>query len=119
MMTEQHNLVSDSKPPERFTTLIELLAAIKRRPAMYLSKNYISCLRAFLDGWFLLAYQYGIDFDAECMGAFQDWIVAKYGITTSHGWANIILFYSQDESTALRDFFTLFEEWQAGVDVKA
>ena len=118
-MPEQHNLFSDGKPPERFTTLVQLLAAIKLRPTMYLSKNYISCLKAFLDGWFLLAYQYGIDFGAKCLGEFQDWIVAKYGITTSHGWANIILFYSQDESTALRDFFTLFEEWQAGMDVNA
>ena len=118
-MSEQNNIYSASSPGERITTTLELLAAIKRRPAMYLGKNYISCLKAFLDGWWSCAYQHGIDVGADGLGEFQDWIVAKYGIISSHGWASIILFYSQDESTALRDFFTLFEEWQASVGVKA
>ena len=118
-MPEQHNLFSDGKPPERYTTLVQLLAAIKLRPTMYLSKNYISCLRAFLDGWWSCAYQHGIDVGADGLEEFQEWIVAKYGVISSHGWASIILFYSQDESTALKDFFTLFEEWQSSVDVRA
>ncbi|WP_052732197.1 hypothetical protein [Hymenobacter terrenus] len=118
-MMEEHNIASDGKPPERLSTLVELLAAIKRRPAMCLSKNYISCLKAYLSGWSLLAHQHDIAIEDEWMWAFQDWIAAKYGITSDHGWAEIILFHSQDESTALKDFFILFEEWQAAHEFKS
>lgn len=94
------------------STVLELLAAIKQRPAMYLTRRYISCLKSYLDGWGLLAYQHGIAVDAHCLAEFQDWIVAKYRINSSHSWASIILFYSQDECDALDNFFKLFEEWQ-------
>jgi len=102
------NVVPDGLP----STVLELLAAIKQRPAMYLTRRYISCLKAYLDGWGLLAYQHGIAIDARCLEDFQDWIVAKYRITSSHSWADVILFYSGDECDALDNFFKLFEEWQ-------
>jgi hypothetical protein len=108
--------MADRKQPERFTSLEELLAAIERRPAAYLTKCYISCLKAFLDGWHLLAYQHGVEVEGQALGAFQDWIAAKYRVTSSQSWADIILFYSQDECDALTNFFQLFEEWQQTVN---
>ena len=90
-------------------SIVELIKEIQKRPAMYISKNYISCLKAFLDGWYIrdssnLA-------DGDIMGHFQDWIENKYGVKTSHSWNDIILFYSQDEANALKVFFELFEEF--------
>jgi len=87
---------------------VELIDAIKLRPAMYLTKCYISCLKAYLDGWYLKAG----DIEDDFMQEFQDWIAAKYDIRSFHSWANIILFHSQDECSALKDFFDLFEEWK-------
>ncbi|WP_022821648.1 hypothetical protein [Hymenobacter norwichensis] len=97
------------------STVLELLAAIKRRPAMYLTRRYISCLKAYLDGWAIMAYQHNIEIDGSCMQEFQDWITDKYRITSSHSWADIILFYSGDECDALDNFFKLFDEWQQRV----
>jgi hypothetical protein len=114
-MKEPDNVIVAGLP----STMLEMLAAIKQRPAMYLGRRYISCLKSFLDGWGLLAYQHGINIEDECMGAFQDWIVAKYGITSSQSWASIILFYSGDECNALDNFFTLFGEWQQLMSAKA
>jgi hypothetical protein len=90
-------------------SVVEIIKLIKIRPAMYLSRNYISCLKAFIDGWYLRDHNSIVD--ADVMGGFQDWIGKKYKITSSHSWCDIILFYSQDESTALNKFFDEFEEW--------
>ena len=119
MMTEENDSYFANQPGERLTTLVELLAAIKRRPAMYLTRRYISCLKSFLDAWLLLAYQHGINVEAECMGEFQDWVVAKYRITSSHSWADIILFHSQDECDALDNFFQFFDEFQQQMRAEA
>lgn len=103
---------STTTAPSMPSTVLELLAAIKQKPAMYLGRRYISCLKSFLDGWLFLAYRHGINVEADCMGEFQDWIAAKYRITSSHSWADIILFYSGDECHALDNFFKLFREFQ-------
>lgn len=41
-------------------TLKQWLTAIKNRPQMYFGSNDISCLRAFLDGYFRCTYDYNI-----------------------------------------------------------
>ncbi len=91
------------------TSIIELIKKIEERPAMYISKNYISCLRAFIDGWYFRDTSNITDIDF--MGDFQDWITSKYKITTNHSWNDIILFYSQDEVDALKNFFKEFDEF--------
>lgn len=45
------------------------------------------------------------------MGGFQDWIVKKYKIKTSHSWASIIRFFSQDDGDALNNFFLEFDRF--------
>lgn len=84
-----------------------LIDKIKQRPAMYLGKNYISCLRAFIDGWYLREPDKVTD--GYLMADFQEWIEKKYNVKTTQGWANIILFYSQDETSALEKFFVEFD----------
>ena len=87
----------------------ELIKQIKKRPAMYLSSNYISCLKAFLDGWYIRDPDNVSD--AHMMAEFQDWIEKRYKTKTSNSWSRIILFHSQDESDALDKFFDDYEEF--------
>jgi hypothetical protein len=87
----------------------ELIFEIKKRPAMYISCNNIFCLKAFLDGWYLMSPDSITD--VEIMGGFQDWIVKKYKIKTSHSWADIIRFFSQDDGIALNNFFSEFDKF--------
>jgi len=42
---------------------------------------------------------------------FQTWIQQKFNIPSSQSWDKVILFFSQDEHTALEQFFKLFNEF--------
>lgn len=93
-------------------SIVELLKLVKERPAMYIGKNMISCLKAFLDGWYLRNPD-GI-IDVNIMGAFQDYIEKKYNQPSYRSWCDILLYISQDESIALdlffEEFFRLIEQ---------
>ncbi len=85
---------------------------------MYLTEHSISCLRAFLDGWYLRDPESVTE--GSVLADFQDWIVEKYKVKSSHGWSQIIRFYSQDDYDALDRFFELFESWlKASEDSKS
>ncbi len=81
---------------------------------MYIGQNSISCLKAFLDGWYLR--NPNSVSDQKLMEGFQDWVVKKYRIDSSQSWARIILFFSQDEANALTNFYGLFEEFLGDLD---
>ena len=98
-------------------SIVELIMKIKLRPGMYLGRNYISCLKAFLDGWHQRDYS-NIS-DIEIMNKFQEKIEKSYKIKSSHSWCDILLFYSQDESKALDKFFKEFEEFLAEYEKKS
>ncbi len=66
-------------------------------------------MKSFLDGWYLRDAS-NIN-DINFISHFQDWIVKKYKIRTNHSWSDIILFYSQDEADALKNFFKEFNEF--------
>jgi len=87
----------------------EVILKIKERPSMYLGTNSISCLKAFLDGWYFRDEE-GVD-DVELMNAFQTWIVNRFSVKGTQSYARIILFYSQDECSALKTFFELFDSF--------
>lgn len=91
-------------------SIIKILSDIEKRPAAYIGKNSISCLKAFLDGWYLRNPNKVID--ANIMNEFQEWIEKKYDIKTNKSWNDILLFNSQDEGKALELFFTEFNEWR-------
>jgi hypothetical protein len=42
---------------------------------------------------------------------FPTWIQQKFNIPSSQSWDKVILFFSQDEHTALEQFFKLFNEF--------
>ena len=91
-------------------SVFQLLEIIRERPALYIHKNYISCLEAYLNGWLSIEPDQVIDYDA--FADFEQWVIEKYRIETSHGWCSIILFHSGDEYLALQKFFVLLDEWK-------
>lgn len=109
-MSKQKKTMIVPNKVSSMTSVVELIREIEKRPAMYISKNYISCLKAFLEG-FMMSTELS---DAPIMRDFQNWIAEKHRVTTSHSWCEIILFYNScDESVALEKFFVLFNEFIA------
>lgn len=77
---------------------------------MYLGKRSISNLSSCLADHILARRELGIpqtEQEREFV-EFQNWIKNKFNITSGQSWARIILFYSEDETTALERFFELF-----------
>ncbi|GAA4276490.1 hypothetical protein [Aquimarina mytili] len=90
-------------------SIVEVLNSIKQRPAMYIGRDSISCLKAFLDGWYFRNPTGVVDTDV--MNKFQDWTEKKYSTKSSKSWSDILLYNSQDESKALELFFKDFDEF--------
>ncbi len=93
--------------------LYQLLNKIKKAPAMYLGRHSIICLQAFLSGYSVAQYELGEQPTQQDLDfrEFPEWIRKKFNVQTSQSWANIILFYAEDESKALDRFFALLEEF--------
>jgi hypothetical protein len=93
--------------------LYTLIEKIKKAPAMYLGRKSIICLQAFLSGYSVAKYELGGQptQQEQDFREFPEWIRQKFNVHTSQSWANIILFYSEDESHALDQFFILFDEF--------
>lgn len=47
---------------------------------------------------------------------FQDWIADRYEIKSTHGWSEIINFFSQDEGEAFDTFYELLDEYLSEKD---
>lgn len=95
--------------------LYTLLQKIKKAPSMYLGRHSIICLQAFLSGYSVAKHEFGeqqTKQDSDFM-EFPEWIQKRFNVQTSQSWANIILFYSEDESKALDKFFELLDEFIA------
>ena len=90
-----------------------LLQRIKDKPETYLGKPSITRLRMFLDGYGMARCDLGLPRRSQQkeFSGFQEWIQTRFNITSTHGWDDIILFYSVDERDALDNFFKLFEQF--------
>lgn len=95
------------------TDIYELIQRIRSRPSMYLGKPYITRFKAFLDGYIGARNDLGfaLNEQEETLNKFQEWIQSRFKITSSHSWAEIILFYSGDVRDALDKFFELFDKF--------
>lgn len=93
--------------------LYELIHKIKERPGLYLGQRSITRLHAFIGGYSLAHHELDVpSLETEHMlGEFQEWIYRRFEIGASHSWAQIILFYAEDERDAFQQFFDLFEEF--------
>jgi Trp operon repressor len=91
----------------------DLLQKIKKRPAMYLGRNSIFSLQAFLDGYYFARRELGLPLTAQ-ESEFQEflqWIRKRFNVETGQLWASILLFHCADERSAVERFFSLFEEF--------
>lgn len=93
--------------------LYTLIEKIKKAPSMYLGRDSIICLQAFLSGYSVAKYELGEQptKQEKDFREFPEWVRKKFNVQTSQSWANIILFYSEDESQALDRFFALLDEF--------
>jgi hypothetical protein len=82
---------------------------------MYLGKPSISNLRSFLSGYFFARRELEQvqTQDEKRFSEFQTWIKAKYKVSSNQSWDKVILFFSEDENSALLDFFELFKEFSS------
>lgn len=90
-------------------SIVELIKSIRQKPELYVGKQSLSLIQAYIYGWVNRDEENIVD--SEYLGEFQDWIQAKYNITSTQSWASIILFFSIDERDALNRFFLLFDEF--------
>lgn len=97
------------------SSFYQLIAKIKRRPSMYLGKPAISNLRSFLSGYILARRELDIPQTQEEkeFSEFQFWIQLKFKISSDQSWDKTILFFSEDEQSAIAYFFNLFDEFVA------
>jgi hypothetical protein len=95
------------------TNIYQLIDRIKKRPGMYLGKPSIIRLKSFLDGYMGAREDLGFPLteQEEKFNYFQEWIQTRFKITSSHSWADSILFYSADDKEALNQFFELFDQF--------
>ena len=93
----------------------QLISKIKRRPSMYLGKPAITNLRSFLSGYILARRELDIPQTQEEkeFSEFQFWIQSKFKISSDQSWDKTILFFSEDEQSAIAYFFNLFDEFIA------
>lgn len=96
--------------------LYDLLERIRQRPGMYLGSVSITRLNGFLGGYLCSRTELRLpDTQQEQeFSQFQDWIQARYKITSAHGWDQIILFFASDERDAFHRFFQLLDEFRKG-----
>ncbi len=100
--------------------LYGIIKKIKKAPSMYLGRHSIICLQAFLSGYSVAKYELGEQETEQERDfiEFPEWISQRFKVQTSQSWANIILFYSEDERKALDNFFDLFEEFISRYSVR-
>jgi hypothetical protein len=93
--------------------LYDLIRNIEKRPTMYLGQADLTHLGAFLAGYFFARRQSGIPEteQEQQFSEFQAWVEQKFNVSYNQPWEKIIRFFSPDETTAIQQFFVLFNEF--------
>ena len=90
--------------------IVKLILEIEKRPAMYIGRNSIFCLKAFLDGWHFRNPKQTEN--SEILIEFADWIQEKFNIDQySVSWDKLLFLLYQDEEIALNSFFLNFNQF--------
>jgi hypothetical protein len=101
------------------TNLYDFIDRMRQRPAMWLGTAGLTALRNFTDAYQVALQTHGIDEHLDPpLHEFHDFCARYFQSTSVAGWCNIILAdnFGQEEQ-ALRQFFPLFDEFRARVDV--
>ena len=88
----------------------KLLVELKYRPGVYIGKKSLERLSAFINGYMYCYYKHNGG-PSDYLPGFQDYIEKKYGIQSTHGWSEIIRFFSTTEEEAFDSFFNLVNEF--------
>jgi hypothetical protein len=94
---------------DRPVYVTDLVALIRPRPGMYLGKNNIFCLKAFIDGWYFRDESENTKI--ELLTEFNFWLQEKYSIHDSRNWDELLFLIFKDEKEALDNFFVLFGDF--------
>jgi len=92
-------------------TEIELIERIAAKPGMYLGRKTLTGLSHFLHGYAQAMADSGAAYDCSATEGFQEFIAERFGITSSHGWNDIILFFENDENSAFDRAIELLREF--------
>jgi len=78
---------------------------------MYLGKNSIFCLKAFIDGWYFRDTEK--DVNIEILNEFHLWLQQYYNMIDedNRNWDELLFFVYKDEQIALVNFFILFDKF--------
>ena len=91
--------------------IYQKLQEIREKPGMYLGRNSLELLKAYMDGYVAGYQEIKNDFDLYFFSEFQIYIQEYYNVLSSHNWANIIRFYSIDDRDALDLFYFHLDEF--------
>ncbi len=89
----------------------QVLREIEVRPAMYLGRNSLICLRSYLDGWSARGLELGFEDEDSILEEFHAWVEDRFDMKDTASWDRIIICFSQDDADALVRFFRLFREF--------
>lgn len=89
---------------------LELIFKIKKEPKVFINQKSLRSFDNFIGGYDYCAYENNI-YDCNCWHGFQEYVEKKYNSHTTHGWAQLIDFYSDSDEEAFDNFFKIFEEF--------
>jgi hypothetical protein len=71
----------------------------------------VTSLAGFLAGFAFGRAGSGGEEDQQFLAAFNEWVHAKYKITSTQSWDKIIEFFSPDAASAFGQFWQLYDEF--------
>jgi hypothetical protein len=91
----------------------ELFVEVLDSPGMFIGNKSITRLSAFIDGYWLAIHRGDKAAEDDLTRGFNEWVAKRFRITTSHNWADIILFMSGGNENAAFDMTKeLWEEYE-------
>jgi hypothetical protein len=101
-------------------TFFELLASIRQRPGMYIGRQSLQGLEAWLMGYHFARLQAELPplpDEAEFDG-FDEFVCDRYHWHDVGGWAAHIAYHHRDDHNAFHEFFQLLDEFRAGLPLR-
>lgn len=86
----------------------EILQIIRKKPLKYLEKLNLHSLNSYILGYL---YHIKADYNKSVLNGFTPYIANIYNINTTHNWADIITFYSNNEEEAFYKFYNHLDEF--------
>ena len=92
--------------------MTELLDEIRPKVPMFVGTHSLTKLADFIRGYSFACYEQWPEYEREFLSEFQRWVEKRFDVKISQSWANIILFQTLSESSALDLFWKLLDEFK-------